>query len=79
MRTQRSDTNTKLKALKSSQKEWTLSKEMHKEFKEFEALFFELESMRSKVDSLSASVPDLLKYYEIEMKLIQLNHKLYII
>ena len=63
LRTQRSDTNTKLKALKSSQKEWTLSKEMHKEFKEFEALFFELESMRSKVDSLSASVPDLLKYY----------------
>ena len=63
LRAQRSDTNTKLKALKSSQKEWALSKEMHKELKEFEALFFELESMRRKVDSLSASVPDLLKYY----------------
>ena len=63
LRAQRSDTNTKLKALKISQKEWALSKEMHKELKEFEALFFELESMRRKVDSLSASVPDLLKYY----------------
>lgn len=63
LRAQRSDTNTKLKALKISQKGWALSKEMHKELKEFEALFFELESMRRKVDSLSASVPDLLKYY----------------
>lgn len=63
LRTQRSNTNAKLKTLRSTQKDWALSKEMHKELKEFEALFFELESMRGKIDNLSASVPDLLKYY----------------
>lgn len=63
LRTQRSNTNAKLKTLRSTQKDWALSKEMHRELKEFEALFFELESMRRKVDNLSASVPDLLKYY----------------
>lgn len=63
LRAQRSDTNAKLDTLKNAQQEWVLSKEMHKELKEFEALFFELESIRRKVDNLSASVPDLLKYY----------------
>ena len=63
LRTQRSNTNAKLKTLRSTQKDWALSKEMHKELKEFEALFFELESMRGKIDNLSASVPDLLRYY----------------
>ncbi|TLX47121.1 methyl-accepting chemotaxis protein [Pseudoalteromonas phenolica] len=59
----RSNTNVKLNTLKNEQEEWALSKEMRKELKEFESLFFELESMRRKVDSLSVSVPDLLKYY----------------
>jgi methyl-accepting chemotaxis protein len=63
LRTQRLDTNATLNTLKNAQREWVLSKEMHKELKEFEALFFELESMRRKVDNLSTSVPDLLKYY----------------
>ncbi|MBE0356274.1 methyl-accepting chemotaxis protein [Pseudoalteromonas phenolica] len=63
LRAQRLNTNSMLSLLKSKQKDWSLSKEMHKELKEFEALFFELESMRRKVDSLATSVPDLLNYY----------------
>ncbi|WP_247686968.1 methyl-accepting chemotaxis protein [Pseudoalteromonas luteoviolacea] len=73
LRQQRTQTDRLIATLKQEKQQWGLIPEMAKELAEFERMFGDLSQVRSRVDALSISLPEALKFYtDINLKALHM-------